>query len=229
MKRIRSRLTYANVVASLALFLSLAGGGAFAATQLGKNSVGTSQLRKGAVTAAKLKKNAVTTSRIKNRAVTGRKIRLSTVGKVPAARQADNAGKLGGLPAGGFLQGDGTALSARTLLQLGGGGDQHVLDLPGYGELVGGCGSGGGALWFKNTVGFPLRVISARGSEFAVDTLLADGDKSTGVGPGPGGVGVFIFQVGETDYGSQPLLTVFASTDAQGGQKCGVQAWAIEN
>jgi hypothetical protein len=53
MKALARRLTYANVVATLALFVAL-GGGAYAATQLKKNSVGTRQLKDGAVTAAKL-------------------------------------------------------------------------------------------------------------------------------------------------------------------------------
>ena len=55
MHQFRARLTYANVTASLALFLAL-GGGAYAATQLPKNSVGTRQLKNGAVTKAKLAK-----------------------------------------------------------------------------------------------------------------------------------------------------------------------------
>lgn len=55
MKRISGKLTYANVVASLALFVAL-GGGAYAATQLPKNSVGPKQLKKEAVTPAKLSK-----------------------------------------------------------------------------------------------------------------------------------------------------------------------------
>jgi hypothetical protein len=52
---VRRHLTYANVAATLALFLAL-GGAAYAATQLPKNSVGTKQLKKGAVTAAKINK-----------------------------------------------------------------------------------------------------------------------------------------------------------------------------
>jgi hypothetical protein len=53
--RVRPRLTYANVVATTALFLVLAGGSAFAATQmLPRNSVGAKQIKKGAVTPAKL-------------------------------------------------------------------------------------------------------------------------------------------------------------------------------
>jgi hypothetical protein len=55
MNFLRRHLTYANVAASLALFLAL-GGAAYAASTLPKGSVGTSQLRNGAVTAAKIAK-----------------------------------------------------------------------------------------------------------------------------------------------------------------------------
>jgi hypothetical protein len=55
MKPLRSRLTYANVLSTLCLFLLVGGGAAYAATQLlPKNSVGSKQLKKGAVTPAKL-------------------------------------------------------------------------------------------------------------------------------------------------------------------------------
>lgn len=52
----RSRLTYANAAATIALFLAL-GGGAYAATQtrLPKNAIGAKQLRKDSVTSAKVK------------------------------------------------------------------------------------------------------------------------------------------------------------------------------
>jgi hypothetical protein len=65
LKQLRKRLTYANVVSSIALFLVLGGGAAFAASQLGKNSVGSKQLKKNAVTSAKIKKNAVTGAKVK--------------------------------------------------------------------------------------------------------------------------------------------------------------------
>ena len=61
----RNRLTYANVTASLALFIAL-GGGAYAATQLPKDSVGTAQIKKNAVTGAKIKSSAVSSSDVKN-------------------------------------------------------------------------------------------------------------------------------------------------------------------
>lgn len=57
MKLLSGKLTYANVVATLALFLVVAGGTAFAAKQmLPNNSVGTKQIKKEAVTPAKLSK-----------------------------------------------------------------------------------------------------------------------------------------------------------------------------
>jgi hypothetical protein len=54
LKTLRGKLTYANVISTLCLFLVLGGASAFAATQLAKNSVGAKQLKKGAVTPAKL-------------------------------------------------------------------------------------------------------------------------------------------------------------------------------
>ena len=56
----RPRLTYANVVATLALLIAIGGASAFAASQLGKNTVGTKQLKKNSVTTAKIKKQAIT-------------------------------------------------------------------------------------------------------------------------------------------------------------------------
>jgi hypothetical protein len=88
-KQIRERLTYANVMSSIAVFLVL-GGAAFAAVQLPKNSVGTKQLKKNAVTKAKIKKNAVTTAKIKNDAVTGAKVNEATLGTVPSANLANS-------------------------------------------------------------------------------------------------------------------------------------------
>lgn len=85
MKKIRKRLTYANVMATIAVFLVLGGGAAFASSKLGKNSVGTKQL----------KSNAVTTAKIKKEAVTSAKIKLSSLGKVPSAANADNATNAG--------------------------------------------------------------------------------------------------------------------------------------
>ena len=97
MPRIRTKLTYANVVATLALFLVLAGGSALAATQmLPKNSVGPKQLRKGSVTPTKIAKST-------RKALAG-----STGPQGPAGPSGPQgpAGPAGGvLPAGVTLRG----------------------------------------------------------------------------------------------------------------------------
>jgi len=57
----RGKLTYANAVSTLCLFLVL-GGGAYAATKLPANSVGGKQLKNGSVTAAKVKSGSLLAS-----------------------------------------------------------------------------------------------------------------------------------------------------------------------
>lgn len=60
MKRPGGKLTYANVISTIALFLVLAGGSAYAAhTMLPRNSVGTKQLKPRSVTATKLSGSAM--------------------------------------------------------------------------------------------------------------------------------------------------------------------------
>lgn len=49
MKRLRPKLTYANVMATIAVFIAL-GGASYAATKLPKNSVGSKQIKANAVT-----------------------------------------------------------------------------------------------------------------------------------------------------------------------------------
>lgn len=58
MQRARPSLTYANVMATLAVFVVL-GGGAYAATRLPKNSVGASQIRDNAITSPKVKNGSL--------------------------------------------------------------------------------------------------------------------------------------------------------------------------
>jgi hypothetical protein len=62
MRHIRGKLTYANVMATVAVFIAL-GGASYAAVKLPKNSVGAKQIRKGAVTPAKLSPASMSTLR----------------------------------------------------------------------------------------------------------------------------------------------------------------------
>jgi hypothetical protein len=100
--KLRGTLTYANVMATLALFLALSGGVVYAATTLGKNSVKsknlaanavkTRNLAKNAVKAKTIAPNAVTTAKLKKGAVSGAK-----VGKGALTRTNLAAGTLAGL------------------------------------------------------------------------------------------------------------------------------------
>jgi hypothetical protein len=64
MPKLRPGLTYANVIATLALFIAL-GGGAYAALKLPKNSVGSKQIKKNAVTSKKVKNGSLLPSDFK--------------------------------------------------------------------------------------------------------------------------------------------------------------------
>jgi hypothetical protein len=78
--RLRGRLNYANVVATLALFIAL-GGSSYAVSK-----ISGSQIRNNSIAGEKLKRNTIGAKRIKE----------SSLGTVPSAR---NAGRLGGLSA----------------------------------------------------------------------------------------------------------------------------------
>jgi hypothetical protein len=86
----RPRLSYANVMATIAVFIAL-GGASYAALKLPKNSVGTKQLRNNAVVTAKVKKEAITASKVKKGTLTGTQINAATLGTVPNAQTATSA------------------------------------------------------------------------------------------------------------------------------------------
>jgi hypothetical protein len=58
MRRLKERLTFANVTASLALFIAL-GGTSYAAITLPRNSVGANQLRTGSVRSSEVRDRAL--------------------------------------------------------------------------------------------------------------------------------------------------------------------------
>jgi len=68
MSRIRSHVSYANVMATVAIFVAL-GGTSYAVTQLPRNSVGTNQIRTGAVGQSEIRKSAVRSKQVKDRAI----------------------------------------------------------------------------------------------------------------------------------------------------------------
>ncbi|HWI69464.1 MAG TPA: hypothetical protein VNS88_14010 [Nitrospiraceae bacterium] len=95
MKQIRQRLTYANVVSTLALILVVGGATALAA-KVPKHSVGPHQLRSNAVTTPKIKANAVTTRKIKKNAVTAIKIKDGAIKENKLNSSAVTTSKIAG-------------------------------------------------------------------------------------------------------------------------------------
>jgi hypothetical protein len=95
-KQLKKHLSFANVVACLALFVAL-GGSAYAVTaMLPKKSVKTKHLANGVVTTQKLRNGAVTAAKLRNGAVTGAKIGAGAVGSTQLLDGGVRSGDLGG-------------------------------------------------------------------------------------------------------------------------------------
>ena len=93
----RPRLTYANVVATLALVLAIGGGTVYAAIHLGKNSVRSKNIAAGAVKSSDLGKDAVTGAKVRNGAIATDDLAASVIAKL----QADVSGSATAGPTGG--------------------------------------------------------------------------------------------------------------------------------
>jgi hypothetical protein len=116
--RLYRRLNYANVVATLALFIAL-GGSSYAVSR-----ISGSQLKNNSVAGKKLKRNTVG----------GKRIRESGLGTVPSAR---NAGRVGGLTAEDLLLRcpEGTLAAADVCVEV------QPRPPESYGAAVGTCGT----------------------------------------------------------------------------------------
>ena len=196
------RPSHATVIAYLALFVALSSG-AYAATQLPKNSVGPKQLKKKAVTAAKLKDGAVTTPKIANgavttakiaeNAVTGAKIDEASLAQVPsaavagsaaAATCATSASSLDGIPSSGFLQASDVIFgTANPTVKPA----QPILTVPGFFRITTvGDGADDLRITFENLTSSPLYLVNENGLLY--------------IGPAPTGIGEMDFFNPESGY-----------------------------
>lgn len=99
MRALRKRLTYANVMSSIAVFLILGGATAFAAKKIGSNeikgnSITTGKVKKEAITRAKIKKAAIDASKLDDDSVTTSKIADNAVTTGKIANDAVTTGKI---------------------------------------------------------------------------------------------------------------------------------------
>jgi len=216
MRRLRSRLTYANLMATFAVFLAL-GGGAYAATQLKKNSVGTKQLKNNSVTAKKLKNGSVSGAKVLDGSLTGADIKASTLGTVPRASDAD---KLGGVGPSGFVQGAGHSFSTPGLVTVLASSTGPVLEIPGFGTILIACSpAGNGSFSFTNHSGASMYGTAQALNGGAVQLLIADGATFSEMTLSTGG-NIVTFQ-GATLSGTPKLLTFTASNIYQSGNCAG--------
>src|SRR5215207_2541399 len=198
MKLQRPRLTYANVISTLSLFIVL-GGTAYAASALPRNSVGTKQLQAAAVTPAKLSSAAKATLTGPAGAA-GAKGEQGIRGLQGERGLTGERGPIG--PSEGFIYGnppvDATENLAATMVTLAQPGRLYVsgrvrveLACPGFievGLFVDGAGVPGGATTFPGGVAKDVSLFGMTSEAVAPgEHLVALGIRCLGGPLGSGG------------------------------------------
>jgi hypothetical protein len=90
------RVSYSNVMATIAVFIALGGTGV-AAVSLSRNSVGSEQIRRGAVRTSDLHRSAVRSSKVKNGSLLAKDFAL---GQLPSGPKGDTGARGATGPAG---------------------------------------------------------------------------------------------------------------------------------
>lgn len=205
MRALLTKLTYANVVATIAMFLALSGGAVLAASNLGKNvvrsnniarnAVKTQDIARNAVKAAKLAANAVKNKNLSKNAVTAGKVKKGTLTRTQLATgtlaglqvvdaQATNVPGLGSPPPNSF--GTGVPLTGTaTFTPVAGKSYELLAEL--RGTPVDANGPGGescftGVQIFVNgepTIFVAINANAGGEPPFAVNSV---GNNSTGIG-----------------------------------------------
>jgi hypothetical protein len=161
------RLSYANVTASLALFVALGGTG-YAASTLPRDSVGSKQIRAGAVTSSDVRNGSLRGADFAagalppgprgaqgERGPQGERGSQGPAGQPDASRFYDKAGS-----DARFATGDAKVYARSAVSAVGGADglpeDVTLVDAPGLGKLIGRCTSGfkgvhssNSGAWFK--------------------------------------------------------------------------------
>lgn len=98
LRTLRAHLTYANVTATLALFIAI-GGSSYAALRIGSreivnNSVRTGDIRNNHLRSRDIRNRGILARDIRRNALGGQQIREQSLGPVPMARDAERVGGL---------------------------------------------------------------------------------------------------------------------------------------
>ena len=173
-KRLAPRLSYANVMATLAVFLGL-GGGAYAAVSLPARSVDTQHIKRQAVTRSKLADRAVDTHQLARRAVTLKRLSRGVRARLNRAGRPGPQGPAGAPGAAGAagpsarrinFRADATASPSPTT----------VLDVEGF-EIAAACVLDGGNVRLDLTLTSSEDAIAQ--DMFSVDQGTDPGDPNT--------------------------------------------------
>jgi hypothetical protein len=166
---LRSHVSYANVMATIAVFIALGGSGYAAVKLNGRNIKDTT------IAGKKLKNRTIAREKVKKNTLTGTEIAESTLGTVPRATQADsadNAASLGGTPASAFA-----ALLAADEAP-------HVIGAAGEPAIAN--GGQGDCLWQGGTAGGDVNPVSFyRGKDGRVHLAGWPAAQNGGGGCGP--------------------------------------------
>lgn len=108
----RPRMTYANVISSLALFIAL-GGVSWAAIKIPANSVGTTQIKTSGVTSSDIKNGQVKEADLATGAVSAKKLKAKAIQTTALADGAVGSGQLADGSVGGTKLTDGSVSTGR--------------------------------------------------------------------------------------------------------------------
>jgi hypothetical protein len=177
--RIGARLSYANITATLALFIAL-GGGAYAATQLPRNSVGSSQIRTNAVGASEIRHRAIRSDEIRDRSIALRDISHIARTSLKGRRGAPGATGPAGTADRAAVNSGGTKVigTARDNIDHPGGSNEYTVQ---FTHDVSGCVYSATLAAVQNGPAFEqppagrITVASAGGANALVKTFDANG------------------------------------------------------
>lgn len=139
MSRLRAHLTYANVMATVAVFIAL-GGSSYAAITLTKNSVKSKHIAKGAVKRSDIGKRAVNSAKVADFSLLAKDFKS---GQLPTGPQGGDKGEKGDTGAPGIsgyeVVQESTALNSNP-------SKSNSLSCPGGKSIIGGGSNISGAI-----------------------------------------------------------------------------------
>ena len=140
LRRLRPRISFANVTSLLALFIALSG--IAWAQSLPRNSVGEAQIKTDGVSRSEIKRNAVSRAELKDEAINGAEVANGSLGEGELANDAITFAKMADNSVGLAELQDGSVNGAKVVNGSLGGGDVADGSLSG-GDVEDGSLSGG--------------------------------------------------------------------------------------